>query len=80
MFVVRRYIRVALRMVSELVLTERDVVTSAFKDRPDAIGLGAYTVDIPGPAQRIVVDGEIANEVLIATLNFQSKSRSKARQ
>ena len=80
MFVVRRYIRVALRMVSELVLTERDVVTSAFQDRPDAIGLGAYTVGIPGPAQRIVVDGEIANEVLITTLNFQSKSRSKARQ
>ena len=56
------YIRVALRMVSELVLIEKDVVTSVFKDRSDAIGLGSYTVDIPGPAQRIVVDGMIANE------------------
>ena len=35
------YVRVALRMVSELVLTEKDVVTSVFKDRSDSIGLGS---------------------------------------
>ncbi len=38
------------------------MVTTSFTDRADSIGLGAYTVDIPGPAQRIVVDGAVANE------------------
>jgi len=37
-------VRVALRMVSELVLTEKDVVTSVFKDRSDAIGLGSCKI------------------------------------
>lgn len=62
------YVRSALRMVSNRVLTERDVVSSTFRGvGPDGIGLGAYTVDIPGPVQTILQpdeDGhmEVVNE------------------
>jgi len=56
------YVREALRMVSDVVLTEHDVVATEFQNKSDVIGLGAYTVDVPGPAQRVVVHGRVVNE------------------
>ena len=50
----RADVRTALRMVGETVLTERDVVLREFTSRDDGIGLGGYTVDIPGPVQTII--------------------------
>jgi len=56
------YVRSALRMVGDMVLTQRDVSTTSFQAGADGIGLGAYTVDVPGPVQRVVQLGEVANE------------------
>ena len=57
------YVRTALRMVSDRVLVQPDVVTTKWNPGAgDAIGMGAYTVDIPGPVQTIIVDGEVATE------------------
>ena len=43
------YVRTALRMVGRRVLTQQDVVTHEFpSELGDSIGVGAYTVDIPG--------------------------------
>ena len=36
----------------------------------DCIGLGAYTVDIPGPVQTIVIDGEVVNEGALKVPHF----------
>ena len=43
-------------------LSQRDTVTTSYKDDPTSVGLGCYTVDVPGPAQRFVVGGEVVNE------------------
>lgn len=58
------YIRSALRMVGKRVLTQADVVRSAWVPDSDGIGIGAYTVDVPGPVQIIVdpVLGEVTTE------------------
>jgi len=58
------YVRSALRMVSQRVLTQADVVRSAWQGDAEGIGVGAYTVDIPGPVQIIVdpVTGEVVAE------------------
>ena len=45
------YVRTALRMVGRRVLTQQDVVSHEFppaSELGDSIGVGAYTVDIPG--------------------------------
>lgn len=36
----------------------------------ECIGLGAYTVDIPGPVQTIVIDGEVVNEGALKVPHF----------
>jgi hypothetical protein len=57
------YIRSALRMVGKRVLTEQDVVsTTSFRRDEEVIGLGSYTVDVPGAVQRVVVKGEVVDE------------------
>jgi hypothetical protein len=58
------YVRSALRMVGQRVLTQADVVRSAWQGDGEGIGIGAYTVDVPGPVQIIVdpVTGDVAAE------------------
>ena len=58
------YVRSALRMVGKRVLTQADVVRSAWAPDEDGIGVGAYTVDVPGPVQIIVdsITGEVTTE------------------
>ena len=41
-------------MVSSTVLTQQDVTKSIFTTVPDVIGIGSYTVDVPGPVQIVV--------------------------
>lgn len=57
-------------MVSDFVLTQHDVVTTTFKNKTDVVGLGSYTVDVPGPAQRVVVNGQVANEGLVIIMEY----------
>jgi hypothetical protein len=43
------YVRTALRMVSDRVLTQHDVVATSWQGPgADGIGVAAYTVDVPG--------------------------------
>jgi len=56
------YVRTALRIVGQTVLTQADVTRTTWVDREDTIGVASYTVDIPGPVQTIVVNGEVYNE------------------
>ena len=58
------YVRSALRMIGKRVLKQQDVVRSVWKADPDGIGIGAYTVDVPGPVQIITdpVTGEVTTE------------------
>ena len=58
------YVREALRLVGKRVLTQADVVRAAWQPDGEGVGMGAYTVDVPGPVQ-IIVDpatGEVATE------------------
>lgn len=65
------YVRSALRLVSDRVLTESDVVSDTWLGPgKDCIGLGAYTVDIPGPVQTIVIDGQVVNEGALKVPTF----------
>jgi N-acetyl-beta-hexosaminidase len=67
------YVRTALRMVGRRVLTEQDVVLHEFPgDIADSIGVGAYTVDIPGPVQTIVdpISGAVVNEGALKVPNY----------
>eukprot|EP00041_Stephanoeca_diplocostata_P020782 m.472220 g.472220 ORF g.472220 m.472220 type:complete len:577 (-) comp21660_c0_seq22:353-2083(-) len=56
------YIRSALRMVGRVVLTQRDVVHTSWVDVENSVGVASYTVDIPGPVQTIVENGQVVNE------------------
>jgi hypothetical protein len=44
------YVRSALRMLGKRVLIQADVVRSAWKADSEGIGVGSYTVDVPGDA------------------------------
>ena len=69
------YVRTALRMVADRVLTQRDVVRTAWDPGPnDAIGIGSYTVDIPGPVQTIAFRGEVVNEGALKVPVFCDKT------
>ena len=43
-------------------MTQTDVYSQTYRGLADGIGLGAYTIDIPGAVQRLIVDGEVVNE------------------
>jgi hypothetical protein len=67
------YVRTALRMVGRRILTQQDVVQREFPGSgADGIGLGAYTVDIPGPVQTIIdpVTGYVVNEGALKVPKF----------
>jgi len=68
------YVRSALRMQGKRVLTERDVVSRVWRGNPqgDTIGVGDYTVDVPGPVQTIIdpLSGEVVNEGALKVPTF----------
>eukprot|EP00039_Didymoeca_costata_P016780 m.305284 g.305284 ORF g.305284 m.305284 type:complete len:553 (+) comp16447_c0_seq2:95-1753(+) len=49
------YVREALRMVGEYVMTQHDILNDT--THRDSIALGSYTIDIPGAVQREVLNG-----------------------
>ena len=58
------YVRESVRLRGATVLTQADVVRAAWQPDDEGVGMGAYTVDVPGPVQ-IIVDpatGEVATE------------------
>jgi hypothetical protein len=66
-----RYVRTALRMVSDRVLTQHDVVSDTWLGPGvDCIGLAAYTVDVPGPVQTILMEGQVVNEGALKVPTF----------
>jgi hypothetical protein len=56
------YVRSALRLVGARVLTQADVVRSEWRGDGGAVGVGDYTVDVPGPVQLIAEGGEVVSE------------------
>lgn len=65
------YVRTALRLVGDKVLTQADVVSDTWLGAGEqCIGLGAYTVDVPGPVQTIVMDGQVVNEGALKVPTF----------
>merc|ERR1719276_119395 len=64
------YVRSALRMLGQRVLTQDDVVREKWIDDPNGVGVAAYTVDIPGPVQFIVENGEIVSEGALKVPKF----------
>lgn len=63
-------------MVGSDIMTQRDVVPSAWVPRSDAIGVASYTVDIPGPVQTIVHNGAVLNEGALKVPYFCDPSRA----
>jgi hypothetical protein len=71
------YIRSALRLVGERVLTQQDVVSNAWRGAGvDGIGVGSYTVDVPGPVQVVVERGEVVNEGVLKVPYFCDPSQA----
>lgn len=64
------YVRSALRLIGERVLTQHDVVVKTWRRAADGVGLGDYTVDVPGPVQIIIDRGEVVSEGALKVPSF----------